>query len=324
MKNGRSWIGRKREQYDCVSDLVLLNVSGEATTKAFWDKLGTLYQSKSFANKLFLRKKLYNLRMKDGDSVIKHMNVFNTMVIQLAFVDVKILDEDNCISLFCSLPDSWDSLVIAIGGNATALHFDEIVSSLLTEEMRWKNMESQNEAKTTSDEVVDVYFASSSTHVDHEAWLIDSSASFQFTPHREWFYEYEKYDDGHVLFGDDKKARIIGRGKVKLKLQGGRVRTLPSVLHIPALARNLISASKLDDVGVKIVFEKDTCKMVWGALLLMRGVRIGTLYKLQGSTVIEGCNSFVVPESGAENLVVSGEKTMLWHQVFGHIGEKGL
>jgi len=32
----------------------------------------------------------------------------------------------------------------------------------------------------------------------------------------------------------------------------------------------------------------------------------------------------VLPESGVENLVVSGEKTMLWHQRLGHIGEKGL
>ena len=53
-------------------------------------------------------------------------------------------------------------------------------------------------------------------------------------------------------------------------------------------------------------------------------VRIGTLYKLQGSTVVDGCNKFVVPESGTENLVVSGEKTMLWHQRLRHIGEKGL
>jgi len=152
----------------------------------------------------------------------------------------------------CSLPDSWDSLVIAIGSNATALQFDEIVSSLLTEEMRRKNMESWNgdalfirrqsqnrnkirsssrrsksrgrskypgkpvkvvcwkcgkeghykmdckskspdkgkgsndapsaQAKTTPDEGGDVYLASSSTHVDYEAWLIDSGASFHFTP----------------------------------------------------------------------------------------------------------------------------------------------
>ena len=64
----------------CVSDSVLLNVSGEATAKALWDKLGTLYQSKSLVNKLFLRKKLYNLRMEDGDSVTEHLNAFNTVV----------------------------------------------------------------------------------------------------------------------------------------------------------------------------------------------------------------------------------------------------
>ena len=64
--------------------------------------------------------------------------------------------------------------------------------------------------------------------------------------------------------------------------------------------------------------------MVWGALVLMWGVRIGTLYKLQGSTVVDGCNSDVVLESGAKNLVVSGEKTLLWHKRLGHIGEKGL
>ena len=98
--------------------------------------------------------------------------------------------------------------------------------------------------------------------------------------HREWFCEYEKHDGGDVFLGDDRKVRIVGCGKVKLKLQGERVRTLLGVLHIPALARNLISVSKLDDAGVKTVFEKDTCKMVQGALVLMRGVQIGTLYKL--------------------------------------------
>ena len=48
------------------------------------------------------------------------------------------------------------------------------------------------ELKTTLDEGGDVYLASSSTHVDHEAWLIDLDASFHFTPHREWLCKYEK------------------------------------------------------------------------------------------------------------------------------------
>ena len=64
----------------CVLDSVLLNVSGEATMKNLWEKHGNLYQSKSLVNKLFLRKKLYNLRMKDGDSVTEHLNAFNTVV----------------------------------------------------------------------------------------------------------------------------------------------------------------------------------------------------------------------------------------------------
>ena len=80
----------------------------------------------------------------------------------------------------------------------------------------------------------------------------------------------------------------------------------------------------MDDAGVKTVFKKDACKMVRGALVLMQGVRTRALYKLQGSTVIDGCNSSGVPEGGSENLAVSRENTMLWHQRLGHIGEKVL
>jgi hypothetical protein len=87
-----------------------------------------------------MRKKLYNLRMRDGDLVDDHLNAFNTMVSQLVFVENKISDDYKCISLFFSLPDSWDSLVVAIDINTTSLKFDEVVSSLLSEEMRWKNM----------------------------------------------------------------------------------------------------------------------------------------------------------------------------------------
>jgi hypothetical protein len=116
------------------------------------------------------------------------------------------------------------------------------------------------------------------------------------TPHREWFSEYEKYDGGDVFLGDDSTAKIMGRGRVKLLLKDGRIRTLPGVLHIPKLSRSLISVSKLDDAGVDTVFGKNTCKMVRGAMVLMRGVRCGTLYKLLGSTYTNGCNSSVVLE----------------------------
>jgi hypothetical protein len=65
----------------CLEDLLLLNASGEDLTKKMWDKLGRLYQSKYMVSKLFLRKKLYLLRMSDGSSVTEHLNVFNTILI---------------------------------------------------------------------------------------------------------------------------------------------------------------------------------------------------------------------------------------------------
>ena len=83
--------------------------------------------------------------MEDGNSVIDHLNVFNTLVSQLVSVDIKMEEEDKCITLLCSLPDSWDNLVVAIGSSTkSALKFEDIVSSLLSEEMRRKSMESQN------------------------------------------------------------------------------------------------------------------------------------------------------------------------------------
>ena len=62
-------------------------------------------------------------------------------------------------------------------------------------------------------------------------------------------------------------------------------------------------------------------------MVLMRGVQCGTLYRLLGRTFIDGCNITIVPESKDEEsniLDVSGGNTMLWHQILGHIGEKGL
>jgi len=89
--------------------------------KSLSDNLGNLYQSKSLANKLFLQKTLYNYKNKDGESVTEHLKAFNIVVIKLLYIDIKISDEDKCINLLCSLPDSRDSLAVTIGSNTTTL-----------------------------------------------------------------------------------------------------------------------------------------------------------------------------------------------------------
>jgi hypothetical protein len=84
---------------------------------------------------------LHLLRISDGISIIEHLNVFNTMIISLLYVDIKITKEEKYIGLLCYFPDSWDSLVVAIKSNATTLTLEDVVLSVLSKEMRWNNME---------------------------------------------------------------------------------------------------------------------------------------------------------------------------------------
>ena len=118
------------------------------------------------------------------------------------------------------------------------------------------------EAKNSSEEGGAVYLSSAGNPSERDTWLIDSGASCHMTPHREWFYEYQKYNGGYLYLGDDSPASIIGCGRVKLKLKDGRIRNFRGVLHIPNLARNLISIGKMDVSGVKTVCGDGGCKMV--------------------------------------------------------------
>jgi hypothetical protein len=83
--------------------------------------------------------------MEYGDSVIEHLNGFNTLVSQLVSVNIMIREEDKCITLLCSLSDSWDNLVVTIGiTTQSTLKYEDVVASLLSEEMRQKSMDSQS------------------------------------------------------------------------------------------------------------------------------------------------------------------------------------
>jgi hypothetical protein len=64
----------------CLVDSMLMNVSSEDSIRKLWDKLGRLYQLKSLVNELFLRKKLYLLKMSEESLVTKHFNVFYAII----------------------------------------------------------------------------------------------------------------------------------------------------------------------------------------------------------------------------------------------------
>jgi hypothetical protein len=68
---------------------------------------------KSLTNRIYLRRQLYSLRMKEGTKIVDHLNVFNTLICQLASMDIKI-EEYKAMTLLCLLLESWDHLVTSI------------------------------------------------------------------------------------------------------------------------------------------------------------------------------------------------------------------
>ena len=59
-----------------------------------------------------------------------------------------------------------------------------------------------------------------------DVWLIDSRATWNITPRREWFHQYEPISGESVFMGDDHALEIVGIGTIKLKMYDGIVRTI--------------------------------------------------------------------------------------------------
>ena len=68
------------------------------------------YLIKSLSNKLYLKKQLYGLYMKQGTMMLEHLNFFNKVICELLAVDVKT-NEDKALILFSSLLESYDHIV---------------------------------------------------------------------------------------------------------------------------------------------------------------------------------------------------------------------
>ena len=68
--------------------------------------LGKLYEKPSASNKVFLMKRLFNMKMSKGGTVADHLNEFNTLTNQLSSVKVNFDDEVRDLLVLSSLPES--------------------------------------------------------------------------------------------------------------------------------------------------------------------------------------------------------------------------
>ena len=120
----------------CLSDGILREITKERTAAGIWKKLETLYMTKSLANRLYLKKKLYTFHMHPGKSQSEHIDEFHKLVGDLAAIDIAISDEDQALLLLTSLPSSYDNFVDTLLYGRDTLKLEDVLATLHSRELQ--------------------------------------------------------------------------------------------------------------------------------------------------------------------------------------------
>ena len=99
-----------------------------------WQKLESQFQKRTWANTLQLRRKLFPLRPKEGNSVQEHIKAMTEMFDGVSVIGDPISDEDRVVHLLTSLPESYNVLVTALEANEAVPRMEVVSERLLHEE----------------------------------------------------------------------------------------------------------------------------------------------------------------------------------------------
>jgi hypothetical protein len=119
-----------------VSDSVISHLRNTTSAKEAWLKICSVFEQKGLAAKVFLRRKLLNLR-KGQEPMQEHINTVRDLAEQLNAIGAPISDGDLAITLLCSLPETYDPIIIALESrDPKDVTFDVVAARLLAEELR--------------------------------------------------------------------------------------------------------------------------------------------------------------------------------------------
>jgi hypothetical protein len=121
-----------------LSESVYYTVQSCMTAKELWKTLSDTYEKKVVAMKICLIRCLYNLWMKESDSITAHLNEYEGIISQLSAQGMTI-DELKALLLMTSLPPSWETFITTVcNASATAVKYFETTSSILSEDAQRK------------------------------------------------------------------------------------------------------------------------------------------------------------------------------------------
>ena len=104
-------------------------------------KLADQFQKKTWANKWASRRSLYSLKLKEGDSVHKHIKLMTEIFEELLIIGNSIDEEDRVVHLQASFPDSYDMLVTVLKASQDVSKRALVTERLLYEETKIRGKE---------------------------------------------------------------------------------------------------------------------------------------------------------------------------------------
>lgn len=105
---------RETEDWDRKDRQAKALIRTEKTAKGMWISLQKLHERSSLNSKLFLLRKLYKMRLEEGQQMSDHMKAMLEIIEQLYAIREDIKDNHNVALLLCSLPETYTVLINAL------------------------------------------------------------------------------------------------------------------------------------------------------------------------------------------------------------------
>lgn len=120
----------------CLADEMLYNIQNEDFVGKLWSKFESLYTMKSLTNHLYLKQKLYTLRMQESMGISEHLNEFNNIICQLTSIGSKLEEEYKTLIILSLLPSSYEHLVTTQLYEKSSIDLEKVTTTILSNEMR--------------------------------------------------------------------------------------------------------------------------------------------------------------------------------------------